>query len=259
MSPEERLLYQREHRGVVTLTLNRPHKRNALDSRMVEALQAALLDARADSSVRVVLLRGAGPDFCAGADLAEMEQINATGPEKIHADALRMGNLFVQMRQLTKPVVAAVHGRALGVGCGLATACDVVLVHEDAELGYPEVHLGFVPALVMTLLRRKVSEARAFELAALGERFSAADAVAWGIGTRVISADGFEAAVTAYARELARRAPSSVALSKTLLYDLDSLDLDQGIARAAQINVAARLTHTCREGVRRFLERRKRD
>ena len=258
MSVEERLLSRVGDR-VLTLTLNRPHKRNALDSHMVQSLKAALTKARNDSSVRVVLLRGAGPDFCAGADLAEMERITSMGPEKIHADALRMGNLFGQMRQLTKPVVAAVHGRALGGGCGLATACDVVLVHEDAELGYPEVHLGFVPALVMTLLRRKVSEARAFELATLGDRFSAADALAWGIATRVISADGFEATVMAYARELARRAPSSVALSKTLLYDLDSLDFDQGIARAAQINVAARLTYTCREGLRRFLERRNRD
>ena len=258
MSVEKRLLSQVEDR-VLTLTLNRPHKRNALDSHMVEALAAALVRARSDSAVRVVLLRGAGPDFCAGADLVEMEKITSMGPEKSHADALRMGNLFVQMRDLTKPLVAAVHGRALGGGCGLATACDVVLVREDAELGYPEVHLGFVPGLVMTVLRRKVSEGRAFELATLGERFSAGDALAWGIATRVISADDFEGSVTAYARELGRRAPSSVALSKTLLYDLDSLGFKDGIARAAQINVAARLTHTCREGVRKFLERKKRD
>ena len=257
MSVEERLLSRVDDR-VLTLTLNRAHKRNALDSHMVEALDAAFLKARSDSDVRVVLLRGAGPDFCAGADLVEMDHITSLGPEELHADALRMGNLFVQMRQLTKPVVAAVHGRALGGGCGLATACDVVLVREDAELGYPEVHLGFVPALVMTLLRRKVSEGRAFELATLGERFSAANALEWGIATRVMSADEFEASVTAYAKELARRAPSSMALSKTLLYDLDSLGFEEGIGRAAQINVAARLTHTCREGVRRFLERRKR-
>jgi methylglutaconyl-CoA hydratase len=255
MSVEERLLWRVEDR-VLTLTLNRPHKRNALDSHMVESLKAALIGARNDSSVRVVLLRGAGPDFCAGADLVEMDHINRMGPEKIHADALRLGDLFVQMRDLTKPVVAAVHGRALGGGCGLATACDVVLVREDAELGYPEVHLGFVPALVMTVLRRKVSEGRAFELATLGERFSATDALAWGIATRVMSANDFEGSVTAYARELGRRAPSSVALSKTLLYDLDSLGFKDGIGRAAQINVAARLTHTCREGLRRFLERK---
>lgn len=257
MSAEERLLHHVEDR-VLTLTLNRPHKRNALDSHMVAALKAALTKARNDSAVRVVLLRGAGPDFCAGADLVEMNRITSMGPEKIHADALRMGDLFVRMRHLTKPVVAAVHGRALGGGCGLATACDVVLVREDAELGYPEVHLGFVPALVMTVLRRKVSETRAFELATLGQRISAADAVAWGLATRAVSANAFEASVTAYARELARRAPSSVTLSKNLLYDLDGLDFEKGMARAAQINVAARLTHTCREGVRRFLERGKR-
>ncbi len=257
MSVEERLLSRIDDR-VLTLTLNRAHKRNALDSRMVEALDAALVGARNDAAVRVVLLRGAGPDFCAGADLVEMDHITSLGPDRIHADALRMGNLFVHMRQLTKPVVAAVHGRALGGGCGLATACDVVLAREDAELGYPEVHLGFVPALVMTLLRRKVSEGRAFELATLGERFSAADALAWGIATRVISTDDFEASVTAYAKELARRAPSSIALSKALLYDLDGLDFEEGVRRAAQVNVAARLTHTCREGVRGFLERKKR-
>ena len=256
MSADERLLYQVED-GVVTLTLNRPEKRNALDSRLVQALQSALARARGDGAARAVLLRGAGPDFCAGADLAEMDRITSMGPEKIHADALRMGKLFVLMRQLTKPVVAAVHGRALGGGCGLATACDVVLVREDAELGYPEVHLGFVPALVMTVLRRKVSEGRAFELATLGERFSAADALDWGLATRVIPADVFESSVTAYARALASRAPSSVTLSKRLLYDLDSRSFEEGMTRAAQINVAARLTHTCRKGVRRFLERKR--
>ena len=256
MSTETRLLHRVEDR-VLTLTLNRPHKRNALDARIVEALQTALARVRDDSAVRVVLLRGAGPDFCAGADLVEMDRISRMGPGKIRADARRLGDLFVRMRQLDKPVVAAVHGRALGGGCGLATACDVVLVREDAELGYPEVHLGFVPALVMTVLRRKVPEARAFELATLGERFSAADALAWGIATRVVPANGFEASVTAYARELARRAPSSVALSKTLLHDLDSLGFEEGMARAVHINVAARLTDACRKGVREFLERKR--
>ncbi len=254
MSARERLLRRVEDR-VATLTLNRPHKRNALDSRMVRALDAALVRARDDSSVRVVLLRGAGPDFCAGADLAEMDRIARMGPERIRADARRMADLFVRMRRLTKPVVAAVRGRALGGGCGLATACDAVLVHADAELGYPEVHLGFVPALVMTVLRRKVPEARAFELATLGERFSAADALAWGIATRVVPAGAFEASVAAYAKELARRDPSSVARSKSLLYALDGLDFEEGMDRAVRVNAAARGTPAFREGVRRFLER----
>ena len=257
MSVEERLHAQLDDH-VLTLTLNRPEKRNALDSHMVEALDAEFFKARNDSNVRVVVLRGAGPDFCAGADLVEMDHINSLGPGKIHADAIRMGNLFTRMRQLTKPIVAAVHGRALGGGCGLATACDLVLVREDAELGYPEVHVGFVPALVMTLLRRKISEPRAFELAAFGESFSAGDAVSWGLANRVFPAHDFEASVDAYARALAERAPSSVTLSKTLLYDLDSLNFKEGTARAAQINVAARVTQACREGLRRFIQRRQR-
>lgn len=257
MSSATRVLYHVED-GVATLTLNRPGKRNALDARLVEALDAALARAGDDPGVRVVIVRGAGTDFCAGADLAELERVTRMGRDESLADARRLGNLFVRMRRLPKPVVAAVHGRALGGGCGLATACDVILVREDAELGYPEVHLGFVPALVLTLLRRKVSEGRAFELATLGDRFSADDAVAWGIATRVLPAEGFEPAVAGYAAELARRPTSSIALSKELLYDLDGRGFEEGMERAAEVNVAARLTRACREGVRRFLARRRR-
>ena len=256
MSSAARVLYHVEY-GVATLTLNRPGKRNALDSRTVEGLDDALVRAEEDRNVRVVLLRGAGTDFCAGADLAELEKITRMGPVASHDDARRLGSLFVRIRKLPKPVVAAVHGRALGGGCGLATACDVVLVHEDAELGYPEVHLGFVPALVMTILRRKISEGRAFELATLGERFSAGEALAWGIATRVLPAQDFESAVVDYVTALASRPPSSVVLSKRLLYDLDGRDFEDGMEYAAKVNVAARLTEACREGVRRFLARRK--
>ena len=256
MSSAARVLYRVEY-GVATLTLNRPGKRNALDSRTVEGLDDALVRAEEDRNVRVVLLRGAGTDFCAGADLAELEKITRMGPVASHDDARRLGSLFVRIRKLPKPVVAAVHGRALGGGCGLATACDVVLVHEDAELGYPEVHLGFVPALVMTILRRKISEGRAFELATLGERFSAGEALAWGIATRVLPAQDFESAVVDYVTALASRPPSSVVLSKRLLYDLDGRDFEDGMEYAAKVNVAARLTEACREGVRRFLARRK--
>ncbi len=256
MSSAARVLYRVEY-GVATLTLNRPGKRNALDSRTVEGLDDALVRAEEDRNVRVVLLRGAGTDFCAGADLAELEKITRMGPVASHDDARRLGSLFVRIRKLPKPVVAAVHGRALGGGCGLATACDVVLVHEDAELGYPEVHLGFVPALVMTILRRKISEGRAFELATLGERFSAGEALAWGIATRVLPAQDFKSAVVDYVTALASRPPSSVVLSKRLLYDLDGRDFEDGMEYAAKVNVAARLTEACREGVRRFLARRK--
>ncbi|NIP60402.1 MAG: enoyl-CoA hydratase/isomerase family protein, partial [Gemmatimonadetes bacterium] len=135
--------------GVATLTLNRPEKRNALNAALVAALKEAMERTGDDDDARVVVIRGAGKDFCSGADLAELEKIAGMGPEASLADAAEMGELFVAMRRHPNPLVAAVHGRALAGGCGLATACDVLLARDDAVLGYPEVHLGFVPAMVM--------------------------------------------------------------------------------------------------------------
>lgn len=241
--------------GVATLLLDRPDKRNALNGALVEALLAELARAAEDDDVRVVAIRGAGPDFCSGADLAELEAVGATGVEESLDDARRMGRMFVALRRLEKPVVAVVHGRALAGGCGLATACDIVLAREDAEVGYPEVHLGFVPAMVMAVLRRKVGEGRAFELVSRGHRVGAAEAASLGLVTRVLPAEGFDEAVGSYLEDLASRPASALALTKRLLYGLDGVAFEDGIARGAEVNTLARLTEACREGVRRFLSR----
>ncbi len=241
--------------GVLTLTLNRPEKRNALNGPLVEALLDAFTAALEREDVRVILLRGAGPDFCSGADLSELERATTQGPDESLADARRLGELLLLMRRHPRPVVAAVHGRALAGGCGLATACDLILAREDAELGYPEVHLGFVPAMVMAILRRKVTEGRAFELVTLGHRIPASEAHRIGLVNRVLSADGFEEDLWSFAAELARRPPSALALIKGLLYELGDLSMADGIERGARVNVEARMTDACREGVRAFLDR----
>jgi methylglutaconyl-CoA hydratase len=240
---------------VATITLDRPEKRNALNGALVQALADALARTAADPAVHVVAIRGAGPDFCAGADLEELQRTSRLSEAENLADARRMGALFAALRAHPRPVVAVVTGRALAGGAGLATACDLVLAHEHAELGYPEVHLGFVPALVMTILRRKVPEAVAFELVAKGDRIQAREAERIGLA-RVVAASGFEETVTRYLAELASRPPSAVALTKALLYELGELGFEQGLERAAQVNVEARMSEACREGVRRFLERK---
>ena len=243
--------------GVATLTLNRPHKRNALSSGLVAALLRALVRAAADQSARVVALQGAGPDFCAGADLSEIAASpQEEGPEAGLADARSLGEVFVTIRRMDKPVVALVRGRALGGGCGLATACDIVLAHEDAIFGYPEVHLGFVPALVMAPLRRKVSEAAAFELVMRGHRVDAGEATALGLATRVLSGEDFDSAARAYIRDLASRPATAVALTKRLFHGLHGVAFEDAIARGAEINAMARMTEECREGVKRFLDRK---
>ena len=242
--------------GVATLTLNRPHKRNALSSGLVAALSRALARADDDPEVRVVALRGAGPDFCAGADLSEIAVSQQQGPEAGLADARRLGEVFVRIHRMDKPVVALVQGKALGGGCGLATACDIVLAHEHAIFGYPEVHLGFVPALVMAPLRRKVRESAAFELVTRGHRIGAAEAVALGLVTRLLPGDDFDSAAREYLRELASRPATAVVLTKRLFHGLDGVAFEEAIARGAEINAVARLTDDCRDGVRRFLDRK---
>jgi methylglutaconyl-CoA hydratase len=241
---------------VATLTLNRPEKRNALSGALVEALADALVRTAADPEVHVVALRGEGTDFCAGADLEELERISRLSEADNLADARRMGGLFAALRAHPRPVVAVVTGRALAGGAGLATACDLVLMHERAELGWPEVHLGFVPALVLTILRRKLPEAVAFELVTKGDRIGAREAERIGLA-RVVPAVGFEHDVARSLAELAARPPSAIALTKALLYELGELDFAAGLERAAHVNVEARMTEACREGVRRFLERTK--
>jgi methylglutaconyl-CoA hydratase len=243
--------------GVRILTLNRPGKRNALNHELIAALTGALADAAADPAVRVILIRGAGPDFCAGADLEALERLAAEGdPGPNLADAHALGALLVVMRRHPKPIVAAVHGHALAGGAGLAAACDLVVAREDAAFGYPEVHLGFVPAMVMALLRRVIGEKVAFELVTRGEAIGAEEAAALGLVNRVIPASEWEPGVRAYAAELAGRSASAVSLIKRLLYGMDGLSFEEAIARGAEVNVLARLTPDTRAGLRRFLEKR---
>lgn len=242
---------------VLVLRLNRPEKRNALNGPLVEALDAALQASEDDAGLRVILLRGEGPDFCAGADLGELETTTSKGPEASLAEARRLGALFLRMRRHPRPIVAAVHGKVLAGGCGLATACDLVLSHEDAQFGYPEVHLGFVPAMVMAILRQKLTEGTAFELVTMGNRIPATEALRVGLVNRVFPAESFEADVDGFVGDLAARPKKAVSLTKSLLYELAELGFEEGIERGAQVNVEVRETEECRAGVQAFLQKRR--
>ena len=241
---------------VAVVTLARPEKRNALDPETVADLEQALAAAEADDRVAAILLTGEGRDFCAGADLAHIERTLDMSRAELEQDALAMGRLFLHMRRLPKTIVAAVQGNALAGGAGLATACDVVLAADDANFGYPEIHIGFVPAMVMTMLVRAVGEKRAFALVASGHRIGAREAVEQGLVHAVFSRHTFADDALAFAVELATRSRTSMALTKRLLYDLDEMTFEEGIERGAQVNAEARGTEDCRAGVRSFLARR---
>jgi methylglutaconyl-CoA hydratase len=258
MTETDRILLARDG-PVAELVLNRPDRRNALDDRLLRALAAALRTLDADPSVRVVLLRGEGPTFCAGADLEQLERrAGGLDPLENLGDAMVLGDVLIRIRRLRKPVIAAVHGHAFAGGAGLALACDLVLASDDARFGYPEVNIGFVPAMVMAVLRRAVGEKIAFELVARGEPVDAAEAMRLGLVNRRFPTASFLADVRGYAAELAGRSASALELTKRLLYGMDGLAFEEAVARGAEINVIARSTEDCREGVRAFLEARRR-
>lgn len=241
--------------GILTLTLNRPDKRNALSTPLIEELARALTSADLDSTVRVVAIRGAGKDFCAGADLDELLASADRTPEQNEASALIMGSLFIQMRRLAKPVVAVVHGRVLAGGAGLATGCDLILAPESAQLGYPEIQRGFVPAIVMTMLKRLVGEKVAFDLAATGRVLTAQDAAGLGLISRVFADAEFEDGVNRVLQGFARASATALALTKKQFYQLDHTSFEDGIRLGARVNALSRATPDFRTAIAAFLKK----
>jgi len=243
--------------SIATLTLNRPEKRNALNEAIIEQLKISLRKANDDSSIKAIIITGAGADFCSGADLSSLQKISTASVEENAADARTLLELFVLIREVRVPVVAAVRGRALAGGCGLATACDLVLASANARFGYPEVKIGFVPAMVMAILRRSVSEKRAFELLTRGLEIDARTAQEFGLINQVFAEESFEADVDAYTRQFEMISRSAVGLTKALLYQIDGLAFSEALAAGADTNVIARLSDDCRKGIERFLSKKR--
>jgi methylglutaconyl-CoA hydratase len=241
--------------GILTLTLDRPERRNALSAALIEALHLGLERADLDADVRVVVLRGAGKDFCAGADLDELLASADLPPAENEASALRLGALFGRMRRLPKPTVAVVQGRALAGGAGLVTACDLAVAGAGAQLGYPEIQRGFVPAMVMTLLRRAVGEKLALDLVLTGRLLSASEAAAAGLIARAVPNADLDSEAHRLVSSLAAASPSALALTKQLFYQLDGRALDDGVALGARVNAAARQTPDFRAAIAQFLKR----
>jgi methylglutaconyl-CoA hydratase len=248
------VLYERSE-GVARITLNRPARRNALNNELISGLKVMLGRAHDDKEIRAIVLVGAGSDFCSGADLAALQKISTASVEENLEDAAALMELFALIRSTRQPVIAAVKGRALAGGCGLASACDIVLAARSSRFGYPEVKIGFVPAMVMAILRRNVSEKRAFELVTLGGEITAADAVAMGLANRVIDDEAFDDEVDAFVGQFAKVSSSAVALTKKLLYQIDAMSFEDALRCGVDTNVTARMSSDCKKGIERFLRK----
>ena len=250
------VLHLAVHDGVATITLNRPDKRNALNSVLVSALRQTLDAAAADHAVRVIVLTGAGKTFSAGADLAALEALQSASAMDNLADSEHLAALFEQIYLHPKPIIARVNGHAIAGGCGLAAVCDWSVATTQAKLGFTEVRIGFVPAIVMVFVLRKLGEAAARDLLLRGALIGAVEAAALGLITRAVPPESLDDAVDALARELATQtSASAVALTKKMLAQVPGMGLREALAYATQLNALARSTPDCQAGIAAFLNK----
>jgi len=254
----QRILYSASRR-IARITLHRPEKRNAIDDMMVRELTAAFTMAGKDVGAKAVLLAADGPAFCAGADLEYLQRMASFSLEENRADSRSLANLFRLVYELRKPVIAAVDGPALAGGCGLVSVCDfVVASREHARFGYTEAHIGFVPAIVLIFLMKKVGDAKARELVLRGNIIGAEEAQQLGLVSSVVPAAELERRAGELVDELLTgNSLTSMGLSKEMLSKLQGLNLVDALDFAVNMNAAARMTADCRQGINAFLNKQK--
>jgi methylglutaconyl-CoA hydratase len=240
------------------ITLARPEKRNALDDTMVTELTAAFSAAARDPSVKVISLRAEGPAFCAGADLEYLKRIASYDLEEHRADARRLASLFRLVYELRKPVIALVQGPAIAGGAGLASVCDFVIAsREHARFGYTEVQIGFLPAIVMIFLLKRVGEGKARELVLRGNIITPDEAVRIGLATMAVPHADLASTEGALCDELiSRNSPVSMGLCKEMLSKLHGQSFLDALDFATNMNAAARMTQDCQQGVEAFLAKK---
>jgi len=242
--------------GLATITLNRPEKRNAISFALVEELQNAL-DAIEQSSAQIVILTGAGKAFCAGVDLEELRTLVGKTHDENVRDSARMAHIFRRLYDFPLPTIAAVNGAAIAGGTGLATMSDFTLAVPEAKFGYTEVRIGFVPAIVSSILVWQVGHKTARDLLLTGRLQDAVEAQRCGLVNAVVLPDELMRRAREIAGQIMENSPCSVRATKRLLNGFIAGQLNQQITQAIEDNARIRATADFREGITAFLEKRK--
>lgn len=251
------VLYEVKDR-ICFLTLNRPEKKNALNAEMVSDLKNLLTKAEVDTHVKVIVLKANGDVFCSGADLESLQQLQKNSFEENLEDSNHLKELFLQIYTLKKVVIAQVQGHALAGGCGLATVCDFVFAVPKAKLGYTEVRIGFVPAIVMVFLLRKVGEQKAKHLLLSGELISGEDTLKFGLVNHLVSEEQLQEEVNSFClRLIQNNSIQSMEMTKQMIAKSQSMSLEEGLNYAAEMNASARGTDDCKRGIAAFLNKEK--
>lgn len=240
------------------ITLNRPDKKNALNDRFVIELTAAFEEAAKDASIKVVVLNAEGDVFSAGADLEYLQRLQGFSYEENLSDSALLKELFLKIYELKKIVVAQVEGHAIAGGCGLAAVCDFCFAVPDARFGYTEVRIGFIPALVMVFLLRKINGTKTRELLYTGKLITAEEAEAIGLINKVIGKEAIAAYVEDFANKLCEEASgASLASTKQMMSKVNSMALHEALDYAATMNAKTRESEDCKKGIGAFLKKEK--
>jgi methylglutaconyl-CoA hydratase len=242
---------------IAFITMNRPEKRNALNAGLISELTDAFDRAEEDNTVKVIVLRANGPAFCAGADLAYLQQLQSNSYEENLVDSGKLRDLLLKIYTLSKVVIAQVHGHAIAGGTGLTNACDYSFAVPEAKFGYTEVRLGFMPAIVMVFLIRKIGDQKARQLLLSGELITAQQALDVGIITRVVEAGALVSEVETFALQLIKNnSAESLAMTKRMMAEVQGMSLRDALQLAAEMNAKSRGTEDFKKGVASFLERK---
>ena len=243
---------------VATIALNRPDKRNAFNIGLVSELKLALEMAEKDDAVKVILIRANGQVFSAGADLGYLQQMQTYTHEQNIADSSALAQLFKYIYQHPKIIVAQIEGHAIAGGCGLAMLCDFSFAVPEAMFGYSEVKIGFIPAIVMVFLLRKIGEGRAKDLLLSARLISAQEALNYGLITNVSAADKIQSEVSNFMQQLCVECSAeALKMTKTMIAEVQNLSLDQALIYAAEMNALARTTEACKKGISSFINKEK--
>lgn len=244
--------------GIASVAMNRADKRNALNPELVAAMHSTISSLVTDAAVRVIVIKGNGAAFCAGADLEYLRTLSEYGTMENLDDSTRLMELMRAIAMCPKPVIAMVHGPAIAGGCGLASVCDIVIAgRSEARFGYSEVAIGFIPAIVMVFLLRKIGDAQARRLVLTAQTISADEALRIGLVSMVVADEDLENETQTLARRLCKNSGSAMALSKAMLWNLHGMSIESGLTYATTMNVLARQTDDCKSGIQRFLSDRK--
>ena len=254
------LVHYKVNNRVAYITLNRPEKRNALNSEVVILLKESFHNAISDDLVKAIVLKANGEVFSAGADLAYLQQLQTNSYEDNVADSTSLKDLFYTVYTSPKVVIAQVEGHAIAGGCGLVSVCDIVFSVTEAKFGYTEVKIGFIPALVACFLIRKTGEARTKELLLSGDLINAKTASDYGLINFISEKTAIVEEVNQYAEKLvSKTSGESVSLTKRLINLAQNSTLEESLEQAVQFNATARASQDCKRGIAAFLNKEKLD